>query len=75
MQRGLTNVTKLRPAPYPLVDRVGEEVTQKHLSKLISAQLIQKLVKIKEYVNGRGIMTKEVLKDFLLYFLADGTVK
>ena len=75
MQRSLTNVTKLRPDPHPLVDRVGEEVTQKHLNKLISAQLILKPVKIREYVSGRGMMTKEVLKDFLLYFLADGTVK
>ena len=27
IQRNLTNVTKLRPNPHPLVDRVGEEVT------------------------------------------------
>ena len=75
MQRSLTNVIKLRSDPHPLVDRVGEEVTQIHLNKLISAQLILKPVKIKEYVNGRGMMTKEVLKDFLLYFMADRTVK
>ena len=36
MQRNLTNVTKLKTYPHPLVDRVGEEVTQKHLNKLIS---------------------------------------
>ena len=35
MQRSLTNVTKVRHNPHPLVDRVGEEVTQKHLKKLI----------------------------------------
>ena len=27
MKRNLTNVTKLRADPHPLVDRVGEEVT------------------------------------------------
>ena len=75
MQRNLTNVTKLRPDPYPLVDRVGEEVTQKHLNKLISAQLILNLVKIREHISGKGMMTRELLKDFLLYFLANGTVK
>ena len=68
MQRNLTNVIKLRPDQHPLVDKVGEEVTQKHLNKLISTQLILKPVKIREYVGGRGMMTKEVLKDFLLYF-------
>ena len=75
MPRSLTNVTKLRPGPHPLVDRVGEEVTQRHLNKLISTQLILKQFKIREYVSSRGMMTKEVLKDFLLYFLANGTVK
>ena len=40
MQRNSTNVTKRRPDPHPLVDRVGEEVTQKHLNKLILAQRI-----------------------------------
>ena len=75
MQRSLTNVTKLRPDPHPLVDRVREGVTQKHLNKLILAQLILKPVKLREYVSGRGMMTKKVLKYFLLYFLADGTVK
>ena len=75
MQRSLTNITKLRLDPHPLVDRVGEEVTQKHLDKLMSAQLILKPVKIIEYVSGRGMMTNEVLKDFVLYLMAYGTVK
>ena len=75
MQRSLTNVTKLGPDPHPLVNRVGEEVTQKHLNKLILAQLILNPVKFREYVSERGMMTKEVLKDFLLYFLANGTIK
>ena len=75
MQRNLTNVTKLRPDSHPLVNRVGEEVTQNHLKNLISAQLILKPVKIREHISGRGLMTREVLKDFLLYFLADGTIK
>ena len=75
MKKNLTNVTKLRADPHPLVDRVGEEVTQRHLNKLISAQLILKPVKIREHIRGKGLMTKEVLKDFLLYFLANGTLK
>ena len=50
MQRNLTNVTKLRIDPNFLVDKVGEEVTQKHLNKLISAQLILKPVKIREHI-------------------------
>ena len=75
MQRNLTNITKRSSDPHPLVDRVGEEVTQKHLNKLISAQLILKPVKSKDHTKGKGLMTREVLKDFLLYFLDDGTVK
>ena len=50
-------------------------MTQKHLNKLISAQLILNPIKIREYVSGRGMMTNEVLKDFLLYFLANRTLK
>ena len=50
-------------------------MTQKHLNKLISAELILKPVKIREYVSGGWMMTKEVLKVFLLYFMANGTVK
>ena len=75
MQRNLTNVTKLMTYPHPLVDIVGEEVTQKHLNKLKSAQLILNPVKIKKHIRGRGLMTREVLKDFLLYFLVNGIVK
>ena len=45
MQRSLTNFTKLMLNPHPLVDRVGEKVTQKHLNKLISDQLILNPVK------------------------------
>ena len=60
MQRSLTNVTKLNPDRHPLVDRIGEELTQKHLNKLISDQLILKPVKIKGYVSGRGMMTNKV---------------
>ena len=75
LQRCLTNVTKHMPDPYPLVDRVGEEVTQKHFNKIKSTQLILKPVKIREYVSDRGIMTKEVLNDFMLYFLPNGTIK
>ena len=75
MQRNLTNITKLSSDPHLLVDRVGEEVTQNHLNKLISSQLILKPVKIKEHTKGKRMTTREVLKDFLLYFLADGTVK
>ena len=75
MKKNLTNVMKLRADPHPLVDRVGEEVTQRHLKKLISSQMILKPVKIREHIRGKGLMTKEVLKDFLLYFLENGTVK
>ena len=50
-------------------------MTHKHLNKLISKHLILKPVKIKELTKSKGLMTREVLKDFLLYFLADGIVK
>ena len=33
MKKNLTNITKLKAYPHPLGDRVGEEVTQKHLNK------------------------------------------
>ena len=74
-QRNLTNVIKLRTDPHPLVDRVGEEVTQKHLNKLILAQLILKPVKIREHISGKGLMTREVLKYFMLYFFTNKRVK
>ena len=62
MQMNLTNVTKLRTYPHPLVDRVGEEVTQKNLNKLISAQLILKPVKIREHISGKRADDKRSIK-------------
>ena len=50
-------------------------MTQKHLNKIILSQLILKPVKIREHISGRGLMTREVLRDNLIYFFANGKVK
>ena len=75
MKRNIINITKLSVDPHLLVDKVGEEVTKRHLNKLISAQLVLKPIKIKEHIIGKGLMKKEVMSNHLLYFLENRIVK
>jgi hypothetical protein len=70
-----TDITKLKADPHSLLDKFGEKMTQKHLNRLISAQLVHRVKTYQEYDSERGLVEKEEKEVFLIYFLSGGRVR